>query len=180
VTDYGIRANPGPPPLETVRWLCHILDPGSQQIVHAKLPRLDRSIVLRRSPTSFRKDGARRSIAQIWKDHQAAVIGVVGNDMTDGKSRSGKERLPTKDIRRIASSSGTHNGATASSSQHGSMLRGLRDTTNHWGFWKRCFSGMPYRRRFNRLLRPQVPQGHVRLTWICVNTLLSFPRILQS
>lgn len=171
--DYEVRGNQGPPPLETVRWIYFLIHGHeTQQIGHAKLPRLDRSVVLRRSPTSIRKDGARKSIAQIWKDHQAAVIGVVGNDMTNGEFRSGKKHWRTKNIRRIAVSSETHNCTTASSSPLGAMLRGFCDTRNLWGFWRRCCSGMTSRRNFNRLLRPRVPRDHVRLTWICVNTLL--------
>jgi hypothetical protein len=106
VLDYEVDVHPGPTPLETARWIYSLIHGhGSQQIGHAKLPRVDQIVVLCRSPTSIHKDDARKSIAQIWKDHQAAVIEVVGNDMTDGKFRSGKERLPIKKIRRIASSS---------------------------------------------------------------------------
>lgn len=169
---YEVNVNANPPPLETAQWVYHILDPGSQRIAHAKLPRLDQSVVLRRSSTSIRKNGARKSITQIWKDHQAAAIGAVGNDMTDGKFRSGKERSQTQNIWRIAGSSETHHRATASVSPLDSILRGLREITNFWRFWRRCFSGMPSRRNFNQLLRPPVPQDHVRLTWICVSALL--------
>jgi hypothetical protein len=159
------------------RWLHLVNDSRLQRSMNAMPLRLDRSLLLSGNLISVRKDGAERTIAQIWKDHRAAVIRVRGNDMTDTKFTSGsvaelQEQLRPKKLRRIVGSSSPQIGATDSLSILGFMLRRFRDNTTFSGFWKHLPFGMPLRRNLNRLLRPRVPQNHVRLTWICVRTLL--------
>jgi hypothetical protein len=159
------------------RWLHLVNDPRLQGSMYAMPSRLDRSLLLSGNLISIRKDGAEGTIAQIWKDHRAAIIRVRGNDMTDARFTSGSiaelpEQLRPTKLRRIFGSSSSQVGATDSLSILGFMLRRLRDNTIFSGFWRYQPFGMPLRRNLNRLLRPRVPQNHVRLTWICVRTLL--------
>lgn len=181
------------PVLQSERWLHLIHNLGFQQSVSAKPPRLDRPVSLIKNLISYRKDGVEGFNAKIWKDRRAAIIGVRSNDMDEAKLRSGPvtesswvlpERSRARKLQLIAGSSETRDDATDSLSTLTFMLRMLRNIASILGFWKqrsffRFLSGMPSRRNFSRLLRPRVPQDHVRITWICVSCLLNLVLVRQ-
>lgn len=153
------------------RWLHLLNSPKSSPRMYARPLRLNQPVVPRIELISLRKDVVEGTNAPTWSN-QAAATGRFRSGSVTERFWMVLERLRTGKLRRIAGSPKTHNGATYSLSTLEFMLRGLRNATNESGFWSCFLFGKLSRRNLNRFLRPKVPQHHVRLTWICVSTLL--------
>lgn len=151
------------PIVQGSHWVHFTNNPRSRKSGYGKPSKIDLSRILIRN----RKQEAEETNAQIRQGHVAnreVRFGSVTKLLT-----LLPEQLRTRRFWWIAGSSETHNAASDLLSTLRSMLRRLHNTVDFLPFWRRSFFGMPSRRQLNRLLRPRVPQDHVRLTWICVS-----------
>lgn len=113
---------------------------------------------------------------QVYRDHNnlAGRLAFYHHVQVQAAIGIAHKRRNARVLQQIAGSSTSQAGeevSSASSSHAAWPYMECRHVLDLLGTWKCYVLGMLSRRNFNRLLRPRVPKGHIRLTWICVSTI---------